>query len=231
MSWTEFQTESTADLVEYMRVNGPDDKASADDAFRAFILRFREYVQKQCRRVAASYGYESYVGDEVAEETFRKFRASNTFSPEKCKSPQLDTCIKLYLARTARTVMVDYDRKEKDQNPFDGSEELVFDLPDIDDLPGDSGRLAVLKQKNELIKMMLDRLSPKHRVIYLTYKQYELDMKREPGEDGKPRTYYLPRPLAEKLRAETKLSQSTIRKYKEEANAIIEPLLKLYGNK
>jgi len=231
MSWQEFQEETTEDLVEYMKVSGPDDQASADDAFRAFIVRFRVYVQKLCRTVAASYGYDSTVGDEIATETFRKFREAKSFHKDKCNSPDLDVCIKYYLAVTASRTMVDYDRKETSDNPFDGTEELAFDLPDIDDLALDPERLAILRKQYDVVEKMLQRLSPKHRVIYLTYKQYELQLyRREPGAEGQKRQFYLPRHLSEKLRRETGLSQSTIRKYKEEANNLIEPYLKLYGN-
>lgn len=232
MSWQEFHEEPTADLVEYMRVMGPGDQASADDAFHAFILRFRVYLQKLCRRVVAGYGYESYIGDQIAEETFLKFRTSSSFSPDKCKSPNLDQCIKLYLAKTARRALIDYDRKEKDENPFDGSEELAYEMPNIDDLRGDPERLTELKKQYEVVELVLSRLSDKHRIIYLTYKQYEHEMhRRDPDENGNPRQYYPPRPLLEKLRKETGLTQSTIRKYKEEANNMIEQLLKVYGNK
>ncbi|PWV46217.1 sigma-70 family RNA polymerase sigma factor [Chitinophaga sp. S165] len=232
MSWQEFQAEPTADLVEYMMVSGPGDQVSADDAFRAFILRFRVFVQKLCRSVASNYGYDIDVGDQIAEETFRKFRTSKTFRTDKCSSPDLDACIKYYLAITASRTMVDFHRNETDDNPFDGSEELAYDLPDIDDIVGDPERLATLRKQHEVVKLVLSRLSDKHKIIYLTYKQYELDLyRRERTEDGKPRQYYLPRHLLKKLREQTGLAQTTIRKYKEEANVQIEQLLKIYGNK
>jgi DNA-directed RNA polymerase specialized sigma24 family protein len=232
MSLQEFQAEPTEDLIEYMKIIGPDDKASANDAFRAFVLRFREFVQKLCRRVAINFGYDTVVGDQIAEQTFLKFRAAKTFRKDKCNSPDLDACVKYYLAITASRAMVDYDRDENSDNPFDGTEELAFDLPDIDDLAMDPERLAVLKKQHDIVEMVLGRLSSKHRVVYLTYKQYELDLhRRESTEDGRVRKFYLPRPLTEKLRKETGLAQSTIRKYKEEANRMIEELLRIYGNK
>lgn len=232
MGWQEYLKEETLDLVEYMRMTDPKDLEESDEAFIAFVLRFREYLQKQCRRVAASFEMEDYVGDEIAEETFKKFRTSSTFSRDKCKTVNLDNCIKLYLARTAKNAMVDLYRKQTDGNPFDGEETIIYDLPDpsyFEEMRGDPERLSVLKKQDEVIREILyNRLSPKHRIVYLTYKQYERDTYKHEA-DGIQRKYYLPRKLLKKLQDELQITQATIRKYKEEANAIIEPLLKLYG--
>jgi DNA-directed RNA polymerase specialized sigma24 family protein len=231
MAWQEYQTEQTLDLIEYMRMVNPKDREASDDAFRAFIIRFREYLQRLCRRVASSYGYDSYVGDEVAEETFRKFRGAKSFSPEKCKTKNIDKCIKLYLSRTAYRAFADHYRQENNRSPFTGDEEPVYDLPMIDDLDLEPERLAILKKKDEILRDILyNRLSRKHRVIYLTYKQYELIRRRE-SEDGSPQKYNLPTKLLDRLASELEIAKSTIRKYYQDANAIIEPLLALYGNK
>jgi len=231
MPWQEFEAETTTDLIEYMRMTDANDLSAADDAFVAFILRFREFVQKLCRTLAANYRYDSAVGDAVAEETFRKFRAAETFSISNCKSSNIEVCVKQYLSRTAKHAFIDMYRAANDGNPFTGEEEPVYDLPKIDELDIEPERLAILKKKQEVLQEILyTRLSEKHRIIYLTYKQYELDRVRE-SEDGTPRKYNLPRKLTKRLREELELVQSTIRKYYEEANNIIEPLLKLYGNK
>lgn len=128
--------------------------------------------------------------------------------------------------------MVDLYRKKADGNPFDGEETIIYDLPDpsyFEEFGGDPERLSILKKQDEVIREILyNRLSPKYRIVYLTYKQYERDTYKDEA-DGTRRRYYLPRKLLKKLQDELQITQATIRKYKEEANAIIEPLLKLYG--
>jgi len=69
---------------------------------------------------------------------------------------------------------------------------------------------------------MLDRLSPKHRIIYLTYKHYE-----HITNDG----YKLPRKLLKELRTELDLTQNSVRVYKNEAFNDVETYLKTYGSK
>jgi hypothetical protein len=57
-------------------------------------------------------------------------------------------------------------------------------------------------------------ISHKHKIIYLTYKLY--------CPDGKT---YIPRAVSKKLQEELGLAQGSIRKYKEEANKIVETYL------
>jgi hypothetical protein len=83
-------------------------------------------------------------------------------------------------------------------------------------------RKAILKERFELIQKALNRFTPKHKMIYLTYKQYETEVK-----DG----HKLPRKLLKKLREELDLTQNTIRVYKKEAFDEIETHLKIYGSK
>ena len=81
---------------------------------------------------------------------------------------------------------------------------------------------AVVLDRFEHIKKLLDRLSPKHRIIYLTYKQYEQESK-----EG----FKLPRKLLKNLRTELDLTQTTVRIYKNEGFNEVETYLKIYGSK
>lgn len=232
MAYQEYLEEDTLDLIEYMRMDAPGDREGSDDAFTAFILSFREYLQKQCRKVALAFGMDEYMGDEIAEKTFLKFRFSSTFSKEKCKTSKINTCIKLYLAKVAKNILIDIHREQSSPNPFTGDEQIVYDLPDAsyyENLEGDPERIAQLKKKDEVLREILyNRLTEKQRIVYLTYKQYERDTCTV-SADGTEKKFYLPRKLLKKLKDDLQITQPTIRKYKQEANAIIEPLLKLYG--
>gem|GEM_PF-589790 len=230
MAYQEYVAEQTSDLIEYMRMTAPQDKEAADDAFHAFILRFRDFLQKSCRSVAAAYGYLDAEGDEIATETFLRFRSATNFAVHKCKSTDIEKCVKLYLSKIANTVLVDRHRKVARQRPFTGDEQVIYDLPEQEDLSGDIERSAVLKKKREVLRDILyNRLSYKQRVVYLTHMQVE-HQRNGYDQDGKLKRYNMPSELLDKLEQELDITRSTIRKYHNEAKNIVEPLLSIYGN-
>ena len=96
------------------------------------------------------------------------------------------------------------------------------EFPNIENMEVGKERKAILQERFEHIQKALDRLTPKHKIIYLTYKQYESETK-----DG----YKLPRELLKKLRTELDLTQNTVRVYKNEAFNEVETYLKIYGSK
>lgn len=224
MAWQELEKESTEDLIEYIKWrNQPEYKETAEYAFIAFCFRFRDDVQVKCRIIARNRGYDNTVGDEIAEKTFARFLKYPKYDGAKCKSGNTDTCVRLYLYKFAGRILSDYIKAEKEgPNPFTGEEELVTDLPDVDAMDVPVERKAILKQKFEIVKNALDRLSDKHKTIYFTYKQYESIL-----NDG----YYLPRSLSKRLQDELDLTQATIRKYKNEAFEKVDEYLKIYGAK
>ena len=73
---------------------------------------------------------------------------------------------------------------------------------------------ADLKQQLRTVESIINSLNPKHKIIYLTYKLYE-----QVGT-------YIPKSVREKLQEELELTQSSIRKYKEEAIKEIQAHLK-----
>lgn len=69
------------------------------------------------------------------------------------------------------------------------------------------------------IRQSQARLSPKHKIVYLTYKTHE--------KDG----YKLPRELLKSLRDDLDLTQNSIRIYKNEAFNTVKTYLDIYGSK
>ena len=116
----------------------------------------------------------------------------------------------------------DLKRNQEIENPFTGDEEIIREFPDIDNMGMGKERKAILKERFEHIQKALNRLTPKHKIIFLTYKQYESEIK-----DG----YKLPRKLLKELRTELDLTQNSIRVYKKEVFDIVEKYLKTYGSK
>jgi hypothetical protein len=118
------------------------------------------------------------------------------------------------LYRIASRLLVDYKKSQNEEaNPFSGDEEIIRDFPNVENMKMEKNRKAVLKGRFENIQKALDRLTPKHKTIYLTYKQYESQTKD---------TFKLPRKLLNDLRTELDLTQSTIRVYKKEAIDIVD---------
>jgi RNA polymerase sigma factor (sigma-70 family) len=221
MAWQDFEKESTEDLIEYIRWGEkPEHKGVAEDAFRAFFFRFRNDVQRKCRIICKHQGYDDFVADEVAEKTFERFLKYPNYNHSKCKSGNVDTCVRLYLYRFAHNILSDYISGEnRPPNPYTGAEEIVTEFPEFAAADVPVERRAELERKQEVIQKALARLSPKHKTVYLTYSKYE--------HNG----YNLPRAFQKRLQDHLGLTQSSIRVYKKEAFDKIKEYIEIYGAK
>lgn len=222
MSWKEYEHESTANIIEYIQWKDQTDyKEIAGDAFRVFCFRFSADIIKKCRIICRKWGYDNQISDLIAERTFNRFwKYPKTFTPSKCKK-DIDSCIKFYLYGIAQTQLADYKKEESGVNrsPYSGNEEVVRDFPNIDSLNVSGETRRELKKKQELIEKALERLSSKHKIIYLTYKAHEIC------------NHKMPRPLLKSLREELELAQASLQVYKKEATDTINEYLKIYGTK
>jgi len=224
MAWQDLEKETTADLIEYIKWgSNPKDKEIAEDAFMAFCFRFRDDVQRKCRIICRNRGYDNTIADEIAEKTFARFLKYPKYDGKKCKSGDIDKCVRLYLYGFAGNILSDYVSAEKrGPNPFTGDEEIITDFPDMEAMDIDTERKAILQKQFEIVKGALDRLTPKHKIIYLTYKQYEYFLNQG---------FYFPRSFLKRLQDELGLSQASIRVYKKEAFDKVEEYLTIYGKK
>lgn len=222
MAWQDLSSETTEDLVAYLGwIADPELAQQAKDAFQAFCFRFQADIVKKCRVVSRSRGYDNHIADDIAQRTFERFLKYPNFDLSKSKASDYDNGIKLYLYRFAENLFNDFynDQHNENPNPYIGDEDLVYDMPSIENISGKTEQLRVIREKYELIQKALDRLSPKHKIIYLTYQQHaQLGFK-------------LPRMLTEKLRTELQLTQATIQFYKKEAFDKINEYLEIYGSK
>ncbi|MPR37429.1 RNA polymerase sigma factor [Salmonirosea aquatica] len=220
MDLSELQDAATAELIEY--IQGRDIYfEAAECAFKNFFFRFEGELTKKCRVVVRHWGYDEMEGDVLSEQTLEKFWLKpQGFDAGKCKVKDFDTCVLLYLLAIARNLLNDRHREAlRHPDPYSGSEDIVVDFPDLEESELPPEKLRSIRAKYDLIIKALDRLSYKHRVIYLTYKSHEkLGMN-------------LPRHVLRRLREELDLAQGTIRVYKKEAYETVEQILDIYGKK
>lgn len=224
-SCQDLNKETTESLLEYIQWKEESDYSEiAKEAFRVFTFRFQIALSKKLIPICKNWGYDEQVATEIAYGTFERIWKYPKFDIAKAREKDYDKAIIFYLYKIAGRLLADYKKsQEEDPNPFSGDEEIVRDFPDIDNLEMGKERKAILKERFEHIQKALNRLTPKHKIIYLTYKQYEQDTKG--GE------YKLPRKLLKNLREELDLTQNSIRVYKKEAFDEVDNYLKIYGSK
>lgn len=218
----DLEIETTEDLLEYIRwKNDPDYADQAKNAFRVFTFRFQLPLLKKLIPICKNWGYDEQVATEIAYDTFDRIWKYPKFDLSKAKQKDFNTAVLFYLYKIASHALADYKKnKEGTRNPFTGEEEIIRDFPDIESLDYPKETMAKIRKRYDLIKNALSRLSPKHKIIYLTYKQYE-----EETKEG----FKLPRKLLKSLRTELDLTQTSIRIYRKEAFDKVDEYLNIYG--
>lgn len=224
MTSHDLNKEPTENLIEYIQWKGePDYVEVAKEAFRVFTFRFQLDLQKKLIPICKNWGYDEQVASEIAYNTFERIWKYSKFDILKARQKDYNKAITFYLYGIAENLLANYKKTlEGETSPFTGDEEIIREFPDIENMQMGKERKAILVEKQEHIKKILDRLSPKHRIIYLTYKHYEHITK-----DG----FKLPRNLLNNLRTELDLTQNSIRVYKKEAIKEVDNYLKAYGSK
>lgn len=220
----DLNSESTENLWEYIHwKDDPDYVETAKEAFRIFTFRFQLELQKKLIPICKNWGYDEQVASEIAYETFARVWKYPNFDLSKSKQKDYHKAITFYLYGIAKRLLADYKKSETEEpNPFTGDEEIIRDFPDLEMLEVGKERKAQLQKLYELLNEALSKLSPKHKIIYLTYKQYESITK-----EG----FNLPRKLTKKLQDELDLTQNSIRVYKKEAIEAVNTHIKIYGSK
>lgn len=224
MTSEELNKESTENLLNYIQWKAESGyEEIAKEAFKIFTFRYQLDLLKKLIPVCRNWGYDKQVATEIAYETFARIWKYPNFDASKAKQKDYQKAITFYLYGIAKRLLADYKKSQNEEpNPFTGEEEIIRDFPDIERMDGTAERKAILKERFEHIQKALSRLTPKHKIIYLTYKQYEAETK-----DG----FTLPRKLLKELRTELDLTQSSIRVYKKEATDEVDNYIKTYGSK
>jgi len=220
----DLNSESTENLLEYIQwKDDPDYTEIAKEAFRVFTFRYQLELLKKLTPICKNWGYDEQVATELAYETFARIWKYPKFDLSKSKQKDYDKAITFYLFGIAKRLLADYKKNETEEpNPFTGDEEIIREMPDIEMFETGKERKADLKKMYELLNEALARLTPKHKIIYLTYKHYE-----SLTNEG----YNLPRHLTKKLQEELDLTQNSIRVYKKQAIEAVNTHIKIYGSK
>jgi DNA-directed RNA polymerase specialized sigma24 family protein len=220
----DLNNEATASLLEYIQwKDDPDYAEIAKEAFRVFTFRYQLELLKKLTPICKNWGYDKQVATELAYEAFNRIWKYPKFDFSKSKQKDYHKAITFYLFGIAKRVLADYKKsKTEEPNPFTGDEDLIRDFPDIEMLEIGKERKAQLQKLYEFLNEALSKLSPKHKIIYLTYKQHE-----SITNDG----YNLPRHLTKKLQDELDLTQNSIRVYKKQAIDAVNTHIKIYGSK
>lgn len=220
----DLNSESTENLLEYIQwQDEPDYAEVAKEALKVFIFRYQLELLKKLIPICINWGYDKQVATELAYETFDRIWKYPKFDLSKSNQKDYNKAITFYLFGIAKRLLADYKRRETEEpNPFIGDEDIIRDFPDIEMLELGKERKAQLQKLYELLNEALSKLSPKHKIIYLTYKQYE-----SITSEG----YNLPRHLTKKLQDELDLTQNSIRVYKKQAIEAVNTHIKIYGSK
>jgi len=217
MNIKELESATTAELIEY--IQGKDDYLEAAEcAFRNIFIRFENDLTKKCRQHAINWGFDQTTGDILSEQALTKFwEKPDLFAVEKCTVRNIDRCLLFYLFKMARNALADRQREIKSgRTYYKGDEEIIYNFPDHADAGLPVEQLKAIKAHYGLIDKALARLTPKHKIIYLTYLTH-----------GKEHLN-LPRKLLHRLRDELDLDQDSIRVYKLQAKKEVEQYLAIY---
>lgn len=207
INWRQFENKSTLELIQL--IGDKTDLINSEAAFHAFYFRFSQDVSKKCEIICGKWGYDHLFASEVMQNVFRKFWKYPKYKHEKSNCKDIDKGVLLYLFRFAFTCLIDQIKIENSIgiSPYTGDEEIITEIPHQIEIPG---------EYQVIITNAISSFSPKHKIVYLTYKMYEID------------GFKLPRTLLLKLRQELGISQTTIRYYKYEVEKKIKEHLELW---
>jgi len=186
-------------------------------------FRFQLRVVDKCRKIGRHWNFDRETCDLLAERVFERFYHNPfKFQCAECLKRHLtiEECTKLYLFKIAQRCFIDHNNEifQAINSPYDGSEHVIIDFPSLDYILNEEKRND-LHEKQKVIAAALASVTPKHKIIYLTYKSYE------------HKGFKLPRPLLKELREVTGLNQNSIRVYKNETFNIIEEYKTEHGAK
>ena len=219
--WHNFEKCPTIELIKQIQKRkDPNETCSSETAFHAFVFRFEAEVLKIAEAICKNWGFNTEETTEIVQNVFTKFWKYPNFDPEKRKEQNIDKAVLFYLYGIARNELTDYFNKKNGLklSPYDGSERLVYDLPDFEhqneyDTTNQSSSIRL-----KAIKAALQTFTIKHKIIFLTYSSYEYSGKK------------LPRTLLTTMREELGLTQATIRSYKKDVFDKVEEYINIYEN-
>lgn len=221
LDWSKPDTIATLDLIEYISWKGQGDAETEEAGKRAFGIfygRFCKDISQKCEILCRRHGYDSSDALVLVEKTFSKFINFNKFNVAKCKTQDIDLCVKLYLFQIAKFALIDNFRERIGIRGYDKYNhfELVHEIEEMNAFQNGIPNKGKLRDVYELLMHALSGLSEKQKLIYLTYE----NAGKSKGEQSKH--------LLSLLSEATGLSKGTIRSYHNRAKEIVEAVTKVY---
>jgi RNA polymerase sigma factor (sigma-70 family) len=205
LNWQDLQDEGLESLVEFVQLNQENDLESQEWANAAFVVityRFRKDLLQKCTVMCRKAGLSDLAAEEITNRVFGRFYKYPTFNKSKCNAKDIEKCFRFYLYQIARNEFYDYSKP--DESPYTGEERIVTSFINPQEAY-EPEKLRSLKEAEKWIDDLFSKLTPKHKIIFLTYQYHE--------KEGR----YLPKKVRQELREFLELSQNTIRVYKKEA--------------
>lgn len=217
-----FEILSSDELIEYVSFK-EEFPNEAEKAFVVFCDRFQSDVIKTAEIYSNRYGHSEVVALDIANCTFAKVWKYHSFDKNKSKTKNVDKAIEIWLHAIVFNELMKYGVQDTCTEPDENDLSIVENIDELIVLTvgNDSEKKKDLKIKLEIIERAMLGLTEKQKIVYLTYKAYENNGKKN-----------LPRIVGKKLREKLNLVQSSIQVYKKEANDHINNYLKsLNGNR
>lgn len=210
VAWEELKDEPLETLLEFAALGEGDEWAEA--ACINLIFAFRGRLLAACTVMCQKVGLTETDAEEVANRVFERFRKYPTgYDSAHPASKDIEKGFLLYLFGIARRELYDYIHP--DISPYDGTERVITALIDPEGNYEPERRAQLVAAERALDEIFSD-LTPKHKIIYLTYRFHE--------KEGR----YLPKRLRAELRELLGgIAKSTIRVYKKEAFELVQKKL------
>lgn len=188
-------------------INDKNDLKKAKDSLTLFTTYFEDKIRTFAEVQASHLGLTEAAAFHALQCAFVKvWKYPYSFNMKKSHCKDEETAIIIWLKSIVASQLFEYAKKgncvdqteEEDLSVIENAQSFVeYHMPDIS--PEKKMKLVLAFNKK------LSILDERHRIIYLTYKAYELRGKK------------LPRRLLSKLRDRLRISQATVRVYKREA--------------
>lgn len=186
----------------------------AEMAFVIFCNRYQRDILQKSEIYCNRYCHNEVVAEMAAKCTFDKvWKKAHTFDIKKAKAKSIDNAIRNWLIRILYTQIIKFkDRTECAEPTIDEDLSLIYNVDQMIEYvcAENIETRGMLMQQMMKIEKIFEKLSDKHRIIYLTYKVYRQD----PGKT-------IPRSISKKLKEELELTSSTIRVYLTQAEQLI----------
>jgi hypothetical protein len=187
----------------------------AETAFNVFCLRYDQAVLKAAEINCRKWELTETVALDIVNCTFTRVWKYPTYDHEKSNTKNIDNGIKRWLSKIVFTQLVNYNNNGTCHEPDEETDlSLIHDLDElVEKSTHDKITRTELMKQLSVLDGVINSLSEKHRIIYLTYKLYT-----HAGNN-------IPRLVSKKLQEELGLVPGSIRKYKEQANKQVENFL------